>query len=32
MTLHEFAEQIEAAVNGLSKTAQKSIRTNFDSE
>ena len=30
MNLYEFAEQIEAAVNGLSKTAQKVVRTNCD--
>ena len=32
MNLYEFAEQIEAAVNGLSKTAQKVVRSNYDAE
>lgn len=32
MNLYEFAEQIEAAVNGLNKTAQKVVRTNYDAE
>ncbi len=30
MNLYEFAEQIEAAVNGLTKTAQKVTCTNHD--
>jgi hypothetical protein len=32
MNLYAFAEQIEAAVNGQTKTAQKSIRANYDAE
>lgn len=32
MNLDEFAAKIEAAVTALNKTAQKSIRTNFDAE
>jgi hypothetical protein len=32
MDLDEFAEKIEAAVTARNKTAQKSIRTNFDAE
>ena len=32
MNLYEFAEQIEMTVNGLNKSAQKTIRANFDAE
>ena len=32
MDLNEFAAKIEEAVTGMSKSAQKSIRTNFDAE
>jgi hypothetical protein len=32
MNLYEFAAKIEAAVTTLNKTAQKSIRANFDAE
>jgi hypothetical protein len=32
MNLYEFAEKIEATVTGLTKTAQKVIRSNYDAE
>lgn len=32
MNLYEFAGQIEVAVNGLFKTAQKAVRSNHDAE
>jgi len=32
MNIYEFAEQIEAAVTTLNKSAQKVIRANYDAE
>lgn len=32
MSLYEFTEQIETAVNSRTKTAQKAVRANYDAE